>query len=36
MIGDNNRDIEAGKQVGLSGIKIKPNQNLLDVISLID
>jgi len=36
MVGDNNRDIEAGKQVGLSGIKIKPNQNLLDVISQID
>ena len=32
MIGDNNRDIEAGKQVGLSSIKIKPNQNLLNVL----
>ena len=33
MIGDNKRDIEAGNQVGISGIKIKPNQNLLDVFS---
>ena len=35
MIGDNKRDIEAGKQVGLSCIKIKPNQNLLEVLSQI-
>jgi len=36
MIGDNKRDIEAAKKVGLSGIKIKPNQNLLDILSQID
>lgn len=36
MIGDNERDIEAGKQAGLSCIKIKPNQNLLDILSQID
>ena len=35
MIGDNKRDIDAGKKVGLSCIKIKPNQNLLDVLSQI-
>lgn len=35
MIGDNKRDIDAGKQVGLSCIKIKPNQNLLDVLPLL-
>ena len=36
MIGDNKRDIEAAKKVGLSGIKIKPNQNLLDVLPHIN
>jgi len=36
MIGDNKRDIDAGKKVGLSCIKIKPNQNLLDILSQID
>jgi len=36
MIGDNKRDIEAAKKVGLPGIKIKPNQNLLDILSQID
>jgi len=35
MIGDNKRDIDAGKQAGLSCIKIKPNQNLLDVLTRI-
>ena len=36
MIGDNKRDIDAGKKVGLSCIKIKPNQNLLDVLPHIN
>jgi D-glycero-D-manno-heptose 1,7-bisphosphate phosphatase len=36
MIGDNKKDIDAGKRVGLSCIKIKPNQNLLDILSQID
>ena len=36
MIGDNKRDVDAGKRVGLSCIKIKPNQNLLDILSQID
>ncbi|MCK4700461.1 MAG: HAD family hydrolase [Bacteroidales bacterium] len=36
MIGDNKRDIDAGKLVGLSGIKIEPNQNLLDVLPHIN
>jgi len=36
IIGDNKRDIDAGKQVGLSCIKIKPNQTLLDVLPHIN
>jgi len=36
MIGDNKKDIDAGKRVGLSCIKIKPNQNLLDVLPHIN
>lgn len=36
MIGDNMRDIDAGKKVGLSCIKIEPNQNLLDVLPHIN
>lgn len=32
VIGDNNRDIEAGKKAGLAGIKIKPNQNLQEIL----
>lgn len=36
MIGDNKRDIDAGKKVGLSCIKIKPNKNLLDVLPHIN
>ena len=36
MIGDNKRDIDAGKKVGLSCIKIKPNQNLLDILPHIN
>ena len=36
MIGDNKRDVDAGKRVGLSCIKIKPNQNLLDILPHIN
>lgn len=35
IIGDNERDIDAGQKAGLMCIKIKSNQNLLDVLSQI-
>lgn len=36
MIGDNVRDIEAGKKAGLSSIKIKSNQNLQEILPYIN
>lgn len=36
MIGDNKKDIDAGKKAGLSCIKIRPNQSLLEVLPQID
>ncbi len=35
FIGDTQRDIDAGKNVGLNTIKIHPNDNLLDYINKI-
>ena len=35
FIGDTQRDIDAGKKVGLNTIKINPNDNLLDYINQI-
>ena len=35
IIGDSERDIEAGKKAGLKTIKIDSNQNLLDIVKEI-
>ncbi len=35
FIGDNNRDVEAGKKAGLKTIKIYPNQNLNEIYHFI-
>jgi D-glycero-D-manno-heptose 1,7-bisphosphate phosphatase len=36
FIGDADRDVEAGKKVGVKTIKVEPNSSLMNVIHLVD
>jgi D-glycero-D-manno-heptose 1,7-bisphosphate phosphatase len=36
FIGDSDRDVQAGKRVGVNTIKVKPNDNLCDYLSSVN